>query len=222
MYGEYVYARLAHHDEQDLNTAELGDIRVKWQMVVCSDVTFISQQMQNGEGEFTFRNWNPDKEDVPWGESTAQDVDVSCPGYCLPCFIVECLFKAVFQETIDYVRGGLHKMEACFDTMEEENQSSTVFIRWLAWGMNVLGNILIWYPFIKLLSWIPLVGGLLAGILLFAVIVWSLVWGTLTHLLIMTVAWIVYRPLFGLLLLSGVALLLAVTFMYPAPKEKVD
>jgi len=113
-------------------------------------------------------------------------------------------------------------MDACFDFMEEENQASTVFIRWLAWGMNVLGNIFIWYPFIKLLSWIPLVGGLLAGIMLFAVIVWSLVWGTLTHLLIMTVAWIVYRPLFGMLLLCGVAALLAVTFMYPAPKEKVD
>jgi hypothetical protein len=35
----------------------------------------------------------------------------------------------------------------------------------------------------------------------------------------MTVAWIVYRPLFGLLLLTGVCLLLAISFMYPAPKE---
>ena len=89
--------------------------------------------------------------------------------------------------------------------------------------MNVLGNILIWYPLIKLISWIPLVGGLLAGVLWVAVIVWSLVWGTLTHLVIMTIAWIVYRPLFGLALLTGVVILLAVSFMYPAPKtDKVD
>jgi hypothetical protein len=113
-------------------------------------------------------------------------------------------------------------MEACFDYMEESNQSSTVCIRWLAWGMNVLGNIFIWIPFIELLKWIPLVGGLLAGIVLFAVIVWSLVWGTITHLIIMTVAWIVYRPLFGLLLLCGVACLVAVSFMAPGAKEKVD
>jgi hypothetical protein len=103
MYNDYVYARLSHHDEGDLNTAELGDIRVKWQMVVCSDVSFISQQMKDKEGEFTFRNWNPDKEDVEWGESTDQDIEVSCPFYCLPCFITECFFKAAFQETIDYV-----------------------------------------------------------------------------------------------------------------------
>lgn len=174
--------------------------------------------MNDGE-KFTFRNWNPEKEDVEWGESTAQDIEVSCPMFCLPCFITECCFKAAFQETIDYVKTGSHKMDQCFDYMEEDNQSSTVFIRWLAWTMNVLGNIFIWYPFIALLKWIPLVGGLLAGIFLFAVIIWSLVWGTITHLIIMTVAWIVYRPLFGLLLLTGVCLLLAISFMYPAPKE---
>lgn len=121
LYHGYVYARLAHHVEYNLDVAELGDIRVKWEMVECSDVTFVSQQMQDGEGEYTFRNWNPEKEDVAWGESTAQDVDIACPWYCLPCFITECCFKVAFQETIDYVRGGLHKMDQCFDYMEEEN-----------------------------------------------------------------------------------------------------
>lgn len=177
--------------------------------------------MHDGE-DFTFRNWNPDKEDVEWGESTAQDIEVACPFYCLPCYITECFFKAAFQETIDYVYTQTIKMDQCFENMEGSNESSTVFIRWLAWGMNVLGNIFIWYPLIKVIAWIPLVGGLLAGIFLFAVVVWSLVWGTITHLLIMTVAWIVYRPLFGMLLLCGVVMLLAVSFMYPAPKEKVD
>lgn len=65
-------------------------------MVVCDNVSFISQQMKNGDDEFTFRNWNPEKEDVEWGESTAQDIEVSCPAYCLPCFITECFFKAAF------------------------------------------------------------------------------------------------------------------------------
>ena len=110
MYQDYVYSRLAHHGESDLNTAELGDIRVKWEMVECQNVTFISQQMNNGE-QFTFRNWNPEKEDVEWGESTDQDIEVSCPMWCLPCFITECCFKAAFQETIDYVNTGLHKMD---------------------------------------------------------------------------------------------------------------
>jgi len=96
LYNGYVYSKLAEHADGDLNEAELGDIRVKWQMVVCDNVSFISQQMKNGNDEFTFRNWNPDKEDVEWGESTAQDVEVSCPLYCLPCYITECFFKAAF------------------------------------------------------------------------------------------------------------------------------
>ena len=66
--------------------------------------------MNNGE-QFTFRNWNPEKEDVEWGESTDQDIEVSCPMWYLPCFITECCFKAAFQETIDYVNTGLHKMD---------------------------------------------------------------------------------------------------------------
>ena len=59
-------------------------------------------------------------------------------------------------------------------------------------------------PIINLLAWIPLVGGLLSGVVAFAVSVFALIWATMLHFLIMGTSWLVYRPLFGILLLSVV------------------
>ena len=88
--------------------------------------------------------------------------------------------------------------------MEGENQTSTVCIRWLAWFLNVFGHYLLWSPVIALFKWIPLVGWLFAYIFSLVACIFACVWGTMIHLIVMTVAWIVYRPLFGLLLLCGV------------------
>ena len=77
--------------------------------------------------------------------------------------------------------------------------------RWLSWLMSVIGHCLIFSPVIHLLAWIPLVGKLLAAVVLFAVIILALVWATMLHFLILGISWLVYRPLYGLLMLSLVA-----------------
>ena len=59
-------------------------------------------------------------------------------------------------------------------------------------------------PIIALLKWIPLVGSLLGAIFAFAAFLFALVWATTLHFLILAISWIVYRPLYGLLLLAGV------------------
>ena len=71
--------------------------------------------------------------------------------------------------------------------------------------MSVMGHYLLFSPIIALLSWIPLVGFLLAGVLKFAAILFALLWATIVHFLVLSVAWIVYRPLIGCLLLAVVA-----------------
>jgi cobalamin synthase len=68
--------------------------------------------------------------------------------------------------------------------------------------MNVLGHFLLFSPIIKLMAWIPLVGWLLSSILSFAAFLFALVWGTCLHFLILSIAWIVYRPIYGILMLS--------------------
>jgi len=81
--------------------------------------------------------------------------------------------------------------------------------------MNVVGHFLLFWPIIELLKWIPLVGGLLGFAFSIAACCCACIYGTTLHLLLMGVAWIVYRPLYGLLLLTGVAALVVTMFIYP-------
>jgi len=74
----------------------------------------------------------------------------------------------------------------------------------------LIGHILLFFPIIGLLKWIPLVGGLLAGVFLVAVVVFSFVWATILHFAIMGFSWLFYRPVFGILMLGGVAAGIAV------------
>ena len=100
--------------------------------------------------------------------------------------------------------------EKLFDNMDTENKQQTSIIRVVSWLMSVLGHYLLFSPIISLLAWIPLVGSLLAGVLALAAIIFALVWATLLHFLIMGVSWLVYRPIFGGLLLAGVAILIGI------------
>jgi len=70
--------------------------------------------------------------------------------------------------------------------------------------MSVIGHYLLFSPVIALFAWIPLVGGLLSGVLAFAAGVFAFIWASMLHFFIMGVSWLVYRPLFGILMLAGV------------------
>ena len=65
------------------------------------------------------------------------------------------------------------------------------FSRIFAWILNLVGHFLLFSPIIKLLAWIPLVGWLLAAIIKFAAVIFAIIWGSLLHLIVMCVAWIV-------------------------------
>ena len=54
---------------------EVGDVRIRWEIVKCSDCTVIAQQMEDDQkGQFTFRAWNPSKEKVAFEESNEPDI----------------------------------------------------------------------------------------------------------------------------------------------------
>ena len=71
--------------------------------------------------EFTFRQWNPEKKEVSWGEPNGSSTETSCPMYCITCYLVEWLFKTVSQETIDYCRHGSKTSAQVFTDLEKEN-----------------------------------------------------------------------------------------------------
>ncbi len=84
--------------------------------------------------------------------------------------------------------------------------------RIFAWVLNMIGHFLLFSPIIKLLAWIPLVGWLLAAIIKFAAVIFAVIWGSLMHLVVMCVAWIVYRPLIGTIMLVGIGITLYIIF----------
>ena len=141
------------------------------------------------------------------------DISVSCPITCICCYIVESLFKHLSCEVIDEITDSRKSSQEIFGELEAKNEGQTTLFRWLSWLGSTLGHYLLFSPFIKLLAWIPLVGTLLSSVLAFAAFLFAIIWATALHFLILGVAWVVYRPLVGMLMLTGVACLIGVMFL---------
>jgi hypothetical protein len=123
------------------------------------------------------------------------------------------------MEVMNYIAPGKQSLEEAMDQLDANNKSQTSCFRWVSWFMSVFGHYMLFSPIINLLAWIPLVGGLLSGVVAFAVGIFALIWATMLHFLIMGTSWLVYRPLFGLLLLSAVAG--GVAFLYLGDGSKI-
>lgn len=71
----------------------------------------MQQQVKDNEGALTFREWNPKKRDVPYGEDTngVPDQPYACcdnPILCVCCKIVNYCMNQMFEETVDIARDG--------------------------------------------------------------------------------------------------------------------
>jgi len=108
----------------------------------------------------------------------------------------------MFKEHVDDLKYENTSINAIFNEMADMNVSTTKMFRILAWVMNVFGHKLLFTPLIRIFSMIPFVGWLLASVISVAAWIFSVLWGTMIHVFIMAIAWIFYRPLFGILLLA--------------------
>ena len=106
--------------------------------------------------------------------------------------------------------------------MGDANSCMSKCFRYLTLFMNILGHFMLFSPIITLLSWIPFVGYFLSSVLALAAFMFSLVWGTMLWFIILAVAWIVYRPVFGILLLCGAGILLGLLFFMPSENKNVQ
>ena len=77
--------------------------------------------------------------------------------------------------------------------------------------MAVVGLYMIFTPLILMLKWIPLVGFLLGGIATLAAAIFAFVIGLTMSVLVMSVAWLIFRPLLALSMLtvSGIGIYLS-------------
>ena len=81
--------------------------------------------------------------------------------------------------------------------------------------MMFIGIWLLFSPLIAACAWIPLVGYMLAHGVSFVVMIFALILSATLTMLTIAVAWVYYRPLFGILLLTGVAIGVGILFLTP-------
>jgi len=100
-------------DKVGESAPHIGQMRVKFHFNKCGTATIISQAIKNDDDQFTFRKWNPNKLQVPYGVSTDADASGVCSGYYL-CKIVNCCMDSLFEEVIDHAGDGNLKAEQYF------------------------------------------------------------------------------------------------------------
>lgn len=167
--------------------------------------------MEDEEGQHTFRKWNPEKVLVPYGRST----DAESSGFngnwlcCFFCNSIDLLLNEIcpaYEEVVDCVKDTKMSAEAYFDSQAPQITTPSLIIRPLAIQLLVFGLFILFMPCIELLNWIPFVNWLLDGTVAVAAIMFALLVGVIISGLVISIAWVFYKPLVGVLSLIMLAI----------------
>ncbi|TNV79109.1 hypothetical protein FGO68_gene10230 [Halteria grandinella] len=216
---------------------QIGDLRITFFKVKCGPTTILAQQVPEARQSLneddvekhhdmsfgakqgysaTFRAWNPEKERVGLKESTLPDKrdNFSLCG-CCPCAkVVNMMFESGLPEVIEEVIAEPLKKEEVFEKLEQSNNTRTNLFRFLGFFLLFFGILLLFSPLIALVSWIPLVGYLLAHGFSFIAGILSLILSVVFSVLTIGLAWLFYRPLLGLLLIISAGLITGLVLMH--------
>lgn len=177
--------------------------------------------MKTDKGETSFRQWNPERLDVPWGEdnSSYPEEDFKKDEGAALCFCfqistcIEKLFKYSFQEVINVMKPGIVFKEEVINQLKQQNATISRLARFGAWILFCWGVFLLFSPIINLFKFIPLIGYFLENIVSFAAVMFAFVIGSVLHIMTLVVAWFFHRPCFAMFLLVSVSLLISLLFM---------
>lgn len=145
---------------------------------------------------------------MPYGQSTDADNGSTTGNWlcCYICYCVDACFNAAFEEVVDCVRDTKMSAIEYFDEQAKKIATAAKVIRPVGILITIIGLFFLFMPVIKLLQWIPLVGWLLGGVVAFAAFVFALIVGTVISCLVIAIAWVFYRPLIGVLMLTLVGI----------------
>ena len=120
-----------------------------------------------------------------------------------------------FEEVVDFVDEEKVSAEEMFKDHDNAMRRAGNLIRPLSMLLCVLGIYFLFSPIISLLSWIPLVGSLLSAIFSLAALIFALVLGITISTFVFALAWLWFRPLYGVILLTLTGVGLALIFLIP-------
>lgn len=96
---------------------------------------------------------------------------------------------------LTYFNQLLSRKDVC-EKLSEENSTMTWILRFVGWFCMFLGIYMIFYPFILLIGYIPLLGYIGAGLLTIVAFILSIIF----YLVFLVIAWMFARPLLCLIL----------------------
>ena len=171
----------------------------------CSEATIIAMQVgaEKQSHEFTFEKWMPSRVsslNVPVMKDT--DEPFCGPMFCYLCICVNSIFSLLWEEVIDHAADGLMTASKYFDSQQNKLYWSTQGFRALGLTLAVAGLYLIFTPLIVVLNGIPLIGFLLGSVAKLAAVLIALIAGVTISVFVIAVAWLFFRPLFSLALLT--------------------
>ena len=101
-----------------------------------------------------------------------------------------------------------------FDKSVEKSECFTRVVRILSFACMVFGIYLFFSPIVNLLGFIPLLGGIISGIVGFAIFLAAFLISIPLYILATAIAWLVFHPKVGFILLAiGGVILALVLFL---------
>jgi len=162
-----------------------GDMRLKinfWTANQSQDVTLI--------GEILF-NPNINIYELKDSPTNIQHVGFCCPSTCTDA---DTYYKHYYL-----VLGRENKVQL-ISSFSSQNSTKVWAFRFLGWVLHFLSVVFIIYPAIFILSFIPFLGAIAAGILILAACLCSCA----TYLVTLVFAWIIARPVMAIILIVGI------------------
>lgn len=133
---------------------------------------------------------------------------------CYICMCVNGWMDTAFEEAVDHAADGSQTAKAYFDSEEGRLTWATRMTRILGIVLSVVGLWMIFTPIMAVLSWVPLIGSLLAGVAALASFIFALVVGVTLSLLVIATAWLFFRPCLSLSLLTVAGLGFYLIFLW--------
>lgn len=214
---QYLFSSTEGSKWNNSDLDQVGTYRVSFEQAECTEATVIAQQIANRDSLITFRKWNPKKLLVPYGTETSADSDKPCINNMFLCCICICVNKIMnfaLEEVVDGCRDGYLTFEQFFAEEDLKVKSLENVVRPCGICGHILGWFMLFIPIITLLKFIPLVGTLLGFAATVAAGIFSFVFGGTIAVLILGLAWLVFRPLFGISLLTLVGISSYFIFFY--------
>jgi len=117
---------------------------------------------------------------------------------CSLCNIVSSIFSNKISKEIEHVKDGIQTAPEYFYDQEMQFYWSTIGYRLLAAAFALTGQYLIFMPLMNDLNWIPFIGFLLQKLEAQAVLAIAMVTTATLQFLVISIAWLFYKPLFAM------------------------